>query len=85
MINLFIVGHNFQTRNARKCIKVSKDSDSGLVSIENLAKYFCLVVVPRSGTSSHKWPKTYLTWGRSGREKQLQAVDNKRITYIYQK
>jgi len=35
---LFILGHNFWTRNARKLIKGSKDSDSSLVSNENLCE-----------------------------------------------
>jgi len=36
---LFILHHNFSTRNAsRKSIKVSKDTDSSLVSIENWSK-----------------------------------------------
>jgi len=32
---LFILDHNFSTRNARKSIKGSKDSDSSLVFNEN--------------------------------------------------
>jgi len=32
---LFILNHKFWTRNARKSIKGSKDSDSSLVSNEN--------------------------------------------------
>jgi len=32
---LFILDHNFSTRNARKSIKGSKDLDSSLVSYEN--------------------------------------------------
>ena len=38
LINLFILDHNFWTRNARKSIKGSKDSDSSLVSNENFSK-----------------------------------------------
>jgi len=30
MINLFILDHNFWTRNVRKSIKGSKDTDSSL-------------------------------------------------------
>jgi len=33
---LLILDHNFGTRNTGKLIKVSKDSDSSLVSNENL-------------------------------------------------
>ena len=36
--NLFILDHNFWTRNARKSIKSSKDSDSSLVSNENFSE-----------------------------------------------
>jgi len=35
---LFILNHKFWTRNARKLIKGSKDSDSSLVSNENFRK-----------------------------------------------
>jgi len=35
---LFILDHNFWTRNARKSIKGSKDSDSSLVSNENFTE-----------------------------------------------
>jgi len=35
---LFILDHNFWTRNFRKSIKGSKDSDSSLVSNENFSK-----------------------------------------------
>jgi len=35
---LFILEHNFRTRNARKSIKGSKDSDSSLVSNENFSE-----------------------------------------------
>jgi len=35
---LFILDHNFWTRNARKSIKGSKDSDSSLVSNENFSE-----------------------------------------------
>jgi len=35
---LFILDHNLGTRNARKSIEGSKDSDSSLVSNENLSK-----------------------------------------------
>jgi len=37
---LFILDHNFSTRNARKSTKGSKDSDSSLVSNENYSKIF---------------------------------------------
>ena len=57
---MFILDHNFWTRNARKLIKVSKDADFSLVSNKNLSKNFCLVVGPRSGTSRQNWPKTTL-------------------------
>jgi len=39
-MNLYILDHNFPTRNARKSIKGSKDSDSSLVSNENFSKTF---------------------------------------------
>jgi len=35
---LFILDHNFWTRNARKSIKGSKDSDSSQVSNENFSE-----------------------------------------------
>jgi len=35
---LFILDHNFGTRNARKSIKGSKDSDSSLVSSKNFSE-----------------------------------------------
>ena len=37
-MNLFILNHKFRTRNARKSIKGSKDSDSSLVSNENFSE-----------------------------------------------
>ena len=37
-MNMFIVDHNIWTRNARKSIKGSKDSDSSLVSNENFSE-----------------------------------------------
>jgi len=39
---LFILDHNFSTRNARKSIKGSKDLS--LVSNENFSEYFGLMV-----------------------------------------
>jgi len=38
IISLFILDHNFWTRNARKLIKGWKDLDSSLVSHENFSK-----------------------------------------------
>jgi len=38
MVTLWFLGHNLWTINARKSIKCSKDSDSSLVSNENLSK-----------------------------------------------
>jgi len=38
---LFILDHNFSTRNARKPIKGSKDSDLSLVSNENFSETLC--------------------------------------------
>jgi len=38
---LFILDHNFCTRNARKSIKGSKDLDSSLVSNENFSETLC--------------------------------------------
>jgi len=35
---LFILDHNFRTRNARKSIKGPKDSDSSLVSNESFSE-----------------------------------------------
>jgi len=35
---LFILDHNFRTRNVRKSIKGSKDSDSSLVYNENFSE-----------------------------------------------
>jgi len=52
-------------------MKVSKDVDSSLVSNGNLAKYFRLAVGPRSGTSSQKWPKTYLTYDVTHKKTKL--------------
>jgi len=40
LIRLFILDHNFWTRNARKSIKGLKDSDSSLVFNENFSKMF---------------------------------------------
>jgi len=37
-MNLFILDHNFWTRNARKSIKGSKDLDLSLVSNENFSE-----------------------------------------------
>ena len=38
LINLFILDHNFWTKNARKLIKGSKDWDLSLVSNENFSE-----------------------------------------------
>jgi len=46
LINLFILDHNFWTRNIRKLIKGSKDSDSSLVSNKTSAKYLGIAVGP---------------------------------------
>jgi len=44
-------------------MKVLKDADSSLVSNENFSEILqSMAVGPRSGTSSQKWPKTYLTY-----------------------
>jgi len=43
-IILLVLGHNFWTRNARKSIKVSKDSDYSLVSNKNLSQKLPIVV-----------------------------------------
>jgi len=43
---LLILDHNFWTRNARKSIKGSKDSDSSLVSNENINETLGLAVGP---------------------------------------
>jgi len=43
---LFILDHNFWTRNDRKSIKGSKDSDSNLVSKENFSERFGSAVGP---------------------------------------
>jgi len=37
----YILDHNFSTRNVRKSIKGSKDSDSSLVSNENFSETLC--------------------------------------------
>jgi len=52
---LFILYHNFGTRNARKLIKGSKDSDSGLVVNEN---FFSEILWP-SG-----WALGQVTWAK---------------------
>jgi len=44
--------HDFSTRNARKLIKCSKDSDYGLVSNINL------IQMPRATEPEPKWTKT---------------------------
>jgi len=51
---LFVLDHNFSTRNARKLIKGSKDSDSSLVSNQNL----CEILWP-SG-----WALGQVTWAK---------------------
>jgi len=38
LLCLFILDHNFRTRNARKSIKVSKDRDHSLVSNEDFSE-----------------------------------------------
>jgi len=43
---LFILDHNFWSRNARKSIKGSKDLESSLLSNETSAKHFGLAVGP---------------------------------------
>jgi len=59
---LFILDHNFSTRNARKSIKGSKDSYSSLVSNKNFSE----ILWPRSGALGQatelKWPKNYFTY-----------------------
>jgi len=51
---LFISDRNFCTRNARKSIKGSKDSDSSLVSNET----FSAILWPRPGNTRQNYPKT---------------------------
>jgi len=51
---LFILDHNFWTRNTRKSIKGSKDSDSSLVSNENFSK----ILWPSS------WALGQVTWAK---------------------
>jgi len=53
MILLFL-GHNFWTRNARKLMKGSKDSDSSLVSNENLSEIL----------ASSSWALGQVTWAK---------------------
>ena len=54
IINLFILDHNFWTRNARKLIKGSKGSDSSLVSNENFSE-----ILWSSG-----WALGQVTWAK---------------------
>jgi len=51
---LFILDHNFLTRNVRKLIKGSKDSDSSLVSIKNISE-----ILWPSG-----WALSQVTWAK---------------------
>jgi len=46
--------------------------NSSLVSIENLSKYFRLVVGPMSGTSSQKLPNTYLAYDVTHKKPETQ-------------
>ena len=54
MINLFILDHNFWTRNARKLIKGSKDSVLSLVSNKNFSEILW----------SSVWALGQVTWAK---------------------
>ena len=66
---LLSFGHNFWTRNVWKLIKVSKDSDSSLVSIESLSKIF-----PSSSWAQIRYyqPKTYFTYDIAHKKSKIQ-------------
>ena len=69
---MFILNHNVWTRNARKLIKVSKDSDSSLVTNENISDIF-----PSSGwpdNMSQNGLKTYLTYDITHKKPKTKTI-----------
>jgi len=56
-------------------MKVLKDADSSLVSNENFSEILqSMAVGPRSGTSSQKWPKTYLTYDITHKKRNQKQI-----------
>jgi len=74
LINLFILDHYFWTRNARKLIKGSKDSDSSLVSNENFSE-----TLWQSGWAlgQARWAK--MTWNYLWRQSQKICIPQPKI------
>ena len=66
-MNLFILDHNFWTRNAGKSIKGVKDSDSSLVSNENFSEILC----------SSSWALGQVTWAKSHLRRHSQKMKPK--------
>jgi len=73
---LFILDHNFGTRNARKSIKGSKDSDASLVSNENFSETLwrsgCAL---GQGTWAKMTPKLLHVWCQSQKIRTLQPTN----------
>ena len=64
--------HIFWTRNARKSIKGSKNSDSNLVSNENLTEILLSSRCVLGKVTWAKIPKTFLTYGITGKKHETQ-------------
>jgi len=81
---LFILDHNFWTRNARKSIKRSKDSDSSPVSNENFSK-----TLWPSGWALGQAPRPKMTpellhlWGRQSQKIRTPQPKNNFSSAIY--
>jgi len=70
---LFILDYNFWTRNARKSIKGSKDSDSSLFSNENFSE----MLWPSS------WALVQVTWAKIDQNYFTYDVTHKKTKKIF--
>ena len=76
---LFILDHNFWTRNAKTSIKGLKDSNLSLVGNVNFSKTLWLSGWALGQATWTKWPKNYLTHGVTHKKS---ATHNQKFFYI---
>ena len=78
---MFILDHNFWTRNVRKSIKGSKDSDSSLVSNENFSE----TLWPSGwALGQATWAKMTLKLLHLGRQSQTIRTPNQKFFFQMQ-
>jgi len=75
---MFILDHNFWSRNARKSIKGSKDSDSSLVSNKNFNETLWPSGWALGQITEPKWPQNYFTYDVSHKKS---ASPNKKFFF----